>query len=132
MAIRSRNKIEVGYSIAGMTDIVFLLLIFFVLTSTLISPNALNVQLPRSNSQVAAKPLVTVSITKDIEFYVGKTPVQVSQLEPMLVDRLQYRPDPTLAIHIDRTVPVEYLVIVMNIAKSHDYRVIMATSPETR
>jgi biopolymer transport protein ExbD len=49
-----------------------------------------------------------------------------------LVDRLHYRPDPTLAIHIDRTVPVEYLVIVMNIAKSHDYRVIMATSPETR
>lgn len=130
MAIRSRNKIEVGYSIAGMTDIVFLLLIFFVLTSTLIAPNALKVQLPQSNSQVAAKPLTTVSITKDIQFYVEKTQVNINQLEGLLIDRLKYREDPTLAIHIDRTVPVEHLVYVMNIAKRNNFKVIMATSPE--
>ncbi|MBN1158427.1 MAG: biopolymer transporter ExbD [Bacteroidales bacterium] len=130
MAIKSRNKIEVSYSIAGMTDIVFLLLIFFVLTSTLIAPNALKVQLPQSNSQVAAKPLTTVSITRDIQFYVEKTLVNPSQLEAMLVNRLKYREDPTLAIHIDRSVPVEHLVFVMNIAKRNNFKVIMATSPE--
>ena len=130
MAIRSRNKIEIGYSIAGMTDIVFLLLIFFVLTSTLIAPNALKVQLPQSNSQVAAKPLTTVSITQDIQFYVEQTQVEPSQLETMLINRLRYREDPTLAIHIDRTVPVEHLVFVMNIAKRNNFKVIMATSPE--
>jgi biopolymer transport protein ExbD len=130
MAIRARNKVEPGYSVAGMTDIIFLLLIFFVLTSTLVSPNALNVQLPQSNSQVSAKPLTSVSVTKDLQFYVESTPVTQAQLETEIVNRLQYREDPTLAIHIDRTVPVEYLVIVMNIAKNHNYRVIMATSPE--
>ena len=130
MAIKSRNKIEVGYSIAGMADIVFLLLIFFVLTSTLIAPNALRVQLPQSNSQVAAKPLTTVSITQDIQFYVEKTPVARADLESAIVNRLRYREDPTLAIHIDRTVPVEHLVFVMNIAKRNDFKVIMATSPE--
>ncbi|MBN2480899.1 MAG: biopolymer transporter ExbD [Bacteroidales bacterium] len=130
MAIKSRNKIEVGYSIAGMTDIVFLLLIFFVLTSTLIAPNALKVQLPQSNSQVAAKPLTTVSITRDIQFYVEKTQVDPSQLETMLISRLRYREDPTLAIHIDRNVPVEHLVFVLNIANRNNFKVIMATSPE--
>jgi biopolymer transport protein ExbD len=130
MAIRARNKVEPNYSVAGMTDIIFLLLIFFVLTSTLVSPNALNVQLPQSNSQVSAKPLTSVSVTKDLQFYVESTPVTQDQLETEIVNRLQYREDPTLAIHIDRTVPVEYLVIVMNIAKNHNYRVIMATSPE--
>lgn len=130
MAIKSRNKIEVGYSMSGLTDIVFLLLIFFILTSTLIAPNALKVQLPQSNSQVAAKPLTTVSITKDIQYYVEKTPVTASQLEAELIRRLRYREDPTLAIHIDRTVPVEHLVYVMNIAKRNNFKVIMATSPE--
>jgi len=130
MAIRARNKVEANYSTAGMTDIIFLLLIFFVLTSTLVSPNALNVQLPQSNSQVSAKPMTSVSITKELQFYVETTPVSQAQLESEIVKRLQFREDPTLAIHIDRTVPVEYLVIVMNIAKRNNYRVIMATSPE--
>lgn len=130
MAIKARNRIETSYSVAGMTDIIFLLLIFFVLTSTLVQPNALNVQLPQSNSQVSAKPLTSVSITKDLQFYVETTPVSQDQLESEIVRRLQFREDPTLAIHIDRTVPVEYLVIVMNIARRNDYRVIMATNPE--
>jgi len=130
MDLRARNTIEPTYSVAGMTAIIFLLLIFFVLTSTLVQPNALNVQLPQSNSQVTAKPLTSVSITRDLQFYVESTPVSESQLEAEIVKRLQFREDPTLAIHIDRTVPVEYLVIVMNIAKRNNYRVIMATSPE--
>jgi len=130
MALKARNRIEPSYPVAGMTDIIFLLLIFFVLTSTLVQPNALNVQLPQSNSQVSAKPLTSVSITSDLQFYVETTPVSQDQLEPEIIKRLQFREDPTLAIHIDRTVPVEYLVIVMNIARRNDYRVIMATNPE--
>lgn len=130
MALKARNRIEPSYPVAGMTDIIFLLLIFFVLTSTLVQPNALNVQLPQSNSQVSAKPLTSVSITRDLQFYVETTPVSQDQLESEIIKRLQFREDPTLAIHIDRTVPVEYLVIVMNIARRNDYRVIMATNPE--
>jgi len=129
MAIRSRNKIEQGYSIAGMTDIVFLLLIFFVLTSTLIAPNALKLQLPQSNSQTASKPQTTVSITSDLQFYVEQTRVDVSELESVLISKLRFREDPTLSIHVDKSVPVEHLVTVMNIARNNNFKVIMATSP---
>jgi biopolymer transport protein ExbD len=64
MAIRARNKITASFSMASMTDLVFLLLIFFMITSTLVSPNALKLLLPQSNSQTNAKPLTTISISK--------------------------------------------------------------------
>jgi biopolymer transport protein ExbD len=132
MALRSRNKVEVSYSVAGMTDIIFLLLLFFVLTSTLISPNAVKLLLPQSNSQTPTRPITTVSITKDIVFYVEKTRIEMSQLEFMLQQKVGKTKDPTIAIHADRSVPIEYIVNVMNIAKRNNYKVILATSPETR
>ena len=130
MAIRSRNKVDVSYSVAGMTDIVFLLLIFFMLTSTLIAPNALKLLLPKSNSQTEAKALTTISITSDIRFFVEKSEVQPPQLETMLRARLGENKEPTIAIHADRSVPIEHIVMVMNIAKRNNYKVILATSPE--
>jgi biopolymer transport protein ExbD len=130
MAIRSRNKIELGFSQAGMTDIVFLLLIFFVLTSTLIAPNALKLLLPQSNSQVQAKPITTVSITADLNYYVEKTPVAFDQLESVLQKKLRFREDPTISLHTDRTVAIEHIVKVMNIARKNNYKLILATNPE--
>lgn len=132
MALRSRNKIEVSYSVAGMTDIIFLLLLFFMLTSTLVSPNAIKLLLPRSNSQTTSRPITTVSITKDISFFVEKTPVDISQLEFMIQRKVGKTEDPTIAIHAERSVPIEYIVEVMNIAKKNNYKVILATSPELK
>lgn len=130
MALRSRNRVEVSYSVAGMTDIIFLLLLFFVLTSTLINPNALNLMLPRSNSQVPAKPITTVSINKDIQFFVDRKRVDINQLEPVLQGKMAGREDPVLSIHSDRSVPIEHIVTIMNIARKNNYKVILATSPE--
>jgi biopolymer transport protein ExbD len=132
MALRSRNKVEVSYSVAGMTDIIFLLLLFFMLTSTLVSPNAIKLLLPRSNSQTTSRPITTVSITKDISFFVEKTPVDISQLEFLLQRKVGKTEDPTIAIHAERSVPIEYIVEVMNIAKKNNYKVILATSPELK
>jgi biopolymer transport protein ExbD len=132
MPLRSRNKVEVSYSVAGMTDIIFLLLLFFMLTSTLVSPNAIKLLLPRSNSQTTSRPITTVSITKDISFFVEKTPVDISQLEFMLQRKVGKTEDPTIAIHAERSVPIEYIVEVMNIAKKNNYKVILATSPELK
>jgi biopolymer transport protein ExbD len=132
MALRSRNKVEVGYSVAGMTDIIFLLLLFFVLTSTMVAPNAIKLLLPQSNSQTPARPITTVSISKDIDFFVERQAVDISQLEAVLRQKIGNTPDPTLAIHADKSVPIEYIVDVMNIAKRNNYKVILATSPETR
>lgn len=130
MAIRSRNKVEIGFSVAGMSDIVFLLLIFFVLTSTLIAPNALKLLLPQSNSQVQAKPITTVSITADLQYYVEKTPVSLDQLEPVLQKKLRFREDPTISLHSDRSVAIEHIVKVMNIARRNNFKLILATNPE--
>ncbi len=128
MSLRSRNKIQAGFSMSGMTDIVFLLLIFFMITSTLIAPNALKLLLPQSTHQTMANPITTVSITSNYEYYVETTPVDIGDLERVLQERLAGEPDPTISLHVDRSVPMEQVVRVMNIAKDNRYRLILATS----
>ena len=119
-----------------MTDIVFLLLIFFLVTSTLVNPTALKLLLPKSTGQVGAKATVTVSI-KDwgeerYTYHVNgnETPVLFDQVEDELVGLLQTEEDPTFAIHSDESVPIKEVVKVMNIAKRNHYKVILATQPE--
>ena len=129
MALRSRNKVSVQFSMSGMTDIVFLLLIFFMITSTLIAPNALKLLLPQSKHQTAAKPITTVSITRDAQFYIESERVNISQLEYELQSRLMNEPEPTIALHVDENVPMKEVVKVMNIAKNNRYKLILATSP---
>ena len=123
-------------SMSSMTDIVFLLLIFFLVTSTLINPNALKLLLPKSTGQVSAKPTVTVSI-KDwgedrYTYHINgsEAPLPFGQVEDQLVGLLQSSEDPTFSIYADESVPVKELVQVMNIAKRNHYKVILATSPE--
>jgi len=133
MAIRSRNKVDANFSMSSMTDIVFLLLIFFMVTSTLIAPNALKLLLPKSSHQTKAnKPLTTVSITADLQFAIEKEIVPFNQLERQLrlkVGRVTNIDDaPTISLHVDKSVPMEEVVKVMNIAKNNKYRLILATS----
>lgn len=128
MSIRSRNKINPGFSMASMTDIVFLLLIFFMITSTLIAPNALKLLLPQSRHQTMAKPITTISITRDFEFFIETTQVEFSQIEGILRQRLANEEDPTISLHVDKSVPMEQVVRVMNIAKDNQYKLILATS----
>ena len=120
-----------------MTDIVFLLLIFFLVTSTLINPNALKLLLPKSTGQVSAKATVSVSIkhwqdTDTFTYHINgnETPVAFGEIEDDLIELLQQEEDPTFSIYADETVPIKEVVQVMNIAKRNHYKVIMATSPE--
>lgn len=129
MALKRRTKVESNFSMSSMTDIVFLLLIFFMVTSTLIHPNALKLLLPQSNSQVAAKPITSVSIDAGLNVYLGTVPVTYGQLEYLLQQKLAMETDPTIALHVDRTVPMEQVVKVMNIAKDNRYKLILATAP---
>lgn len=130
MALKTSNKMSIEFSVASMSDLVFLLLIFFMLTSTMIAPNAIKLLLPKSNSQTSAKPLASVSISPDLNYFVGTKPVDFSQLEPLLIKELKNEADPTISLHADKTVPIEYVVKVMNIARKNKYKVILATSPE--
>ena len=130
MALKRTTKSSIEFSMASMSDLVFLLLIFFMLTSTLIAPNAIKLLLPKSSNQTAAKPIVTVSITSDLNYFLGTTPVAIQQLEPLLQKELKYRVDPTISLHADKSVPIEHVVRIMNIARKNKYKIILATAPE--
>jgi len=137
MAIRRHIKPDATTAMSSMTDIVFLLLIFFLITSTLINPNALKLLLPKSTGQVSAKATTSVSIKdwgdgKTYSFHINgnQKPVKFSEVEDQIIELLQNEEDPTFCIFADETVPVKEVVAVMNIAKRNHYKVIMATSPE--
>jgi biopolymer transport protein ExbD len=140
MAIRRTTKIDSSFSMSSMTDIVFLLLIFFLVTSTLINPNALKLLLPKSTGQVSAKATVSVSIkdwsngqgTGPYTFHINgeETAIDFSEVEGAVIGLLQNEEDPTFSIYADESVPVGQVVQIMNIAKRNHYKVIMATSPE--
>ena len=136
MAIKRSTKVDSAFSMSSMTDIVFLLLIFFLVTSTLVNPNALKLLLPKSTGQVGAKATVSVSI-KDwgadrYTYHINgaQDPVPFAEVEDELVDLLQSEEDPTFSIYSDESVPIGEIVQVMNIAKRNHYKVILATSPE--
>lgn len=120
-----------------MTDIVFLLLIFFLVTSTLINPNALKLLLPKSTNQISAKQQVSVSIkhytgTNTFSYHINGNakPVRFDEIEPAIQNLLMDTDDPTFSIYADKTVPIEEVVNLMNIAKRNKYKVILATAPE--
>ena len=128
MAIQTRNKISPSFSMSGMTDIIFLLLIFFMISSTLISPTALKLLLPRSANQTSAKPFTTVSITKDLKYYIEDQPVTLADLESRLQQKIGSNKDIYISLHVDRTIPVQYVVDVMNIAKRNGYKLVLAAT----
>ena len=136
MAYKRQTKVLADTAISSMPDLVFLLLIFFLITSTLVNPNALKLMLPKSTGQVSAKATVSVSI-KDWQdgsytYHINgdEQPVPFTEVEDDLVNLLQNEEDPTFSIYADESVPVKEVVSVMNIAKRNHYKVILATQPE--
>jgi biopolymer transport protein ExbD len=136
MALKRNTRVDSSFSVSSMTDIVFLLLIFFLVTSTLINPNALKLLLPKSTGQVNAKATVSVSI-KDwgndtYTYHVNgdQDPLSYEAVEDELIGLLSAEEDPTFSIYSDESVPVGEVVQIMNIAKRNHYKVILATQPE--
>lgn len=128
MAISQRHKISINFSSTGMTDVVFNLLIFFMLTSTLVHPTALKLLLPKGSTQTSAKPQTTVSITADQRYYVEQQPVTLEELENVLKEKLGSAPETFISLHADKTVPFESVVKVLNIAQANNYKLIIATT----
>lgn len=130
MALSQRNKISVNFSSTGMTDVVFNLLIFFMLTSTLVHPTALKLLLPKGSSQTSAKPQTTISITADQKYFLEQQPVTLETMEALLKEKLGANPETYISLHADKTVPFETVVAVLNIAQANNYKLIIATSPK--
>lgn len=136
MAIQTRNKRSISFSMASMSDVVFLLLIFFMLTSTLVAPNAIKLLLPASNSKTMAKQTITVYINEQYRYFVGEKPVEEAQMTAELMTLLQNETEATVVLRSDKTVPVQYVVTVIdainevNQKTGQKHKVILATSPK--
>jgi biopolymer transport protein ExbD len=129
MALRSRNKVTPNFNMSSMTDIVFLLLIFFMLTSTLVSPNALKLLLPSSKAKTLEKQTISISITKDIDFYINENKVTATSIEQELKLLINNETEPAIILHTDKTVAIEHVVKVMDIAYRNKYKIVLATTP---
>ena len=136
MAIKTRNKIGVSFNSSSMSDLVFLLLIFFMLTSTLVAPNAIKLLLPSSSSKTMAKQTLTVYINDRFQYYVDETPVADDELASVINDRIDGQVDATIVLRSDKTVPVQYVVNVIDAVNDinnntqQNHKVILATSPK--
>ncbi len=127
MPIRSRNETSGEFSMASMTDIIFLLLIFFMIISTLVSPNALNVLLPNSSSKTTGKQTISVTIKPDLTYYINANPVEFEFIETKLMQLLVKETKPGIILHVEKTVPIEYAVKIMDIANRNKYELVLAT-----
>ena len=136
MAIQTRNKRKAEFSMASMSDLVFLLLIFFMLTSTLVAPNAIKLLLPNSNSKTMAKQTVTVYINDNYQYFVNENRVSDLQLQDRIDSRIAGQIDASIVLRSDKSVPVQYVVNVIdavnNINKKYNtkHKVILATQPK--
>ncbi|HPI79918.1 MAG: biopolymer transporter ExbD [Cyclobacteriaceae bacterium] len=129
MNLQSRNKVEAAFSMASMTDMVFLLLIFFMLTSSFITPSGLPVNLPSSKASTIEVQKVSVTVTKDLQYYVNDKRVTKGTLEGVLKSHLS-GPSGVVVLHIDKSVPTEELVYVAGIATALEAKVSIATKPK--
>lgn len=128
MDLKPKYKIDDTFSMSSMTDIIFLLLIFFMLTSTFITPSGLPVNLPSSKTSNIVLQKVSVTITKDLRYYVNSKRVAKERLEFELQKALEGNQG-VVVLHVDKSVPVEHLVRVASIATSLKAKVSIATKP---
>jgi biopolymer transport protein ExbD len=129
MNLQNRNKIDPAFSMASMTDLIFLLLIFFMLTSSFVTPSGLPVNLPSSKPSTIEVQKVSVTITKDLRYAINEKQVSRGAIEAELKKYLG-GPEGVVVLHIDKSVPTEELVYVAGIATGLKARVSIATVPK--
>ena len=130
MDIRGRNKVTPEFNMASMTDIVFLLLIFFMIASTLVTTNAIDIVLPKASGKTENKKSVAVSIKRDLTYYIDQRRVEETLLESQLVSVLSDKEQPIIVLRAEKSVPVENVVKVMDIANRNKFKVILAVKPK--
>lgn len=129
MNLRGRNKVSPEFSMSSMTDIVFLLLVFFMLTSPVITPDALDLILPKAKGKSTNQQNLSVSINKNLEYYINSDKVSKNSLEAQLKSRLKGIEEPTIILRAEEGVPIENAVNVMDIANRNRYKIILAVKP---
>lgn len=130
MKFKSRNRVSPEFSMASMTDIVFLLLIFFMLTSTMVTTNALDLVLPKAEGITTKSQNISVSINKNLEYFIDKTPVLETELEAAILSSFSDKEKQSLILRAEEGVPIEKAVSVLDIANRNQIKVVLAVRPK--
>lgn len=130
--LKRKTKTIDTFSMSSMTDIIFLLLIFFMITSTMVTPNAIKVLLPQGNRQTSAKPLARIIIDRNLNYYSAfgnedEMPVDPDDITDFLLDCATQSPDMYVALYADENVPYREIVKVLNIANENNFKMVLAT-----
>ena len=128
MDLKSKHKIDTAFAMSSMTDVIFLLLIFFMLTATFVTPSGLPVNLPTSRSSTIVMQKVSVSVTSDLRYFVNDKQVNRNNLEMVLRNELAGK-EGVVVLHVDKSVPTEHLVYIAGIATALEAKVSVATKP---
>lgn len=130
MNLRGRNKVSAEFNMSSMTDIVFLLLIFFMLTSTMVTTNALDLVLPKAKGKTDSNKNIAVSINKKLEFFIDKEPVLETELESKLLSLFTADKTKAIILRAEEGVPIEKAVNVLDIANRNQIKVVLAVRPK--
>lgn len=135
MGLKRKTKVTEAFSMASMTDVIFLLLIFFLISSTVVVPNSIKVTLPQSQKQTAVKPYTRVTIDANLNYYVasGKEKekrVSFDDITPFLKECVDKDPDMFVGLYADETVPYKEIVKILNIANENKFKMFLATKPQ--
>ena len=130
--IKRKTKAIDTFSMSSMTDIIFLLLIFFMITSTMVTPNAIKVLLPQGSQQTSAKPLARIIIDKELNYYSAfgnddEMPISPDEIATFLIDCAAKEPQMYVALYADESVPYREIVKVLNIANENKFKMVLAT-----
>ena len=126
MNLRGRNKVNPNFNMSSMTDIVFLLLIFFMLSSTLVTVSAIDVILPKAGGKTENNTSVAVSITNQSKFYIDKTLVSKDNLELEILKKVGADKKKTVVIRGGQNVPYKSVMQVIDIANKNKLKMILA------
>ena len=134
MALKRQTKADAAFSVSSMTDVIFLLLIFFMITSTVVHPNAIKILLPQSKQQTSAKPLTRVTIDRDLNYYVAfgnekEQAIAFEDIEGFLQSCIDKEPEMYVALYADESIPYKELVRVLNICNENHFKLVLATRP---
>lgn len=129
MNLGQRNKISVNSNMSSMTDLVFLLLIFFIILSTLVS-NGVNVELPQAKGTNSVTAKLTVSIKPDGSYYLDGGAIAFDQLEGAIRQRMTGLTDNVMYLQVDEAVPTGQTVQLIGMAKSNEWKVMLGAIPQ--
>jgi biopolymer transport protein ExbD len=130
MKIKGRNKVSPEFNMSSMTDIVFLLLIFFMITSTMVTTNALDLVLPKAKGKTDSNKSISVSIDKNLKYYIDRDVIDEATIETKLIELYGNKEEKNLVLRAEEGVPIEKVVKILDIANRNKIKTVLAVNPK--